>query len=58
MDRTVMILAGLANARETIAFPKTQTGFDPLLDAPATLAPEQLRDLGLAVVSPPQEKRG
>ena len=58
MDRTVMILAGLANARETIAFPKTQTGFDPLLDAPATLAPEQLRDLGLAVVTPPQEKRG
>ena len=57
MDRTVMILAGLASARETIAFPKTQTGYDPLLDAPAPLAPEQLRDLGLAVVAPPQEKR-
>ena len=57
MDRTVMILAGLASARETIAFPKTQTGYDPLLDAPAALAPEQLRDLGLAVVAPPQEKR-
>ena len=52
MDRTVMILAGLANARETIAFPKTQTGQDPLLDAPATLAEEQLRDLGLRVIAP------
>src|SRR5438552_968477 len=52
MDRTVMILAGLANARETIAFPKTQTGYDPLLDAPATLAEEQLRDLGLRVIAP------
>ncbi len=53
MDRTVMILAGLENARETIAFPKTQTGYDPLLDAPATLAPEQLAELGLRVVAPP-----
>ncbi|HYK96990.1 MAG TPA: aspartate--tRNA ligase, partial [Candidatus Acidoferrales bacterium] len=52
MDRTVMILAGLASARETIAFPKTQTGQDPLLDAPATLADEQLRDLGLRVTAP------
>jgi aspartyl-tRNA synthetase len=53
MDRTVMILAGLASARETIAFPKTQTGYDPLLDAPATLAEEQLKELGLRVVAPP-----
>src|SRR5437879_1645541 len=30
IDRTVMVLAGLASARETIAFPKTQTGYDPL----------------------------
>ena len=52
MDRTLMILAGLANIRETIAFPKTNTGFDPLLDAPATLADEQLRDLGLRVIAP------
>ncbi|MGH2491949.1 MAG: amino acid--tRNA ligase-related protein, partial [Candidatus Limnocylindria bacterium] len=53
MDRTVMILAGLANARETIAFPKTQTGFDPLLDAPAALDDELLEELGLRVVKKP-----
>ncbi len=53
MDRTVMILAGLASARETIAFPKTQTGYDPLLDAPAALDPAQLAELGLKVETKP-----
>ena len=54
VDRTVMILAGLSSARETIAFPKTQTGFDPLLDAPAPIDPVQLDDLGLRVVAKPE----
>ncbi len=53
MDRTVMLLAGLANARETIAFPKTQTGYDPLLDAPAQLDDELLEELGLRVIKKP-----
>jgi len=53
MDRTVMILAGLSNARETIAFPKTQTGYDPLLDAPAALDDTLLEELGLRVVKKP-----
>jgi len=57
MDRTVMILAGLANARETIAFPKTQTGYDPLLDAPATADPKLLEELGLRVVAKPDKER-
>jgi aspartyl-tRNA synthetase len=57
MDRTVMILAGLSNARETIAFPKTQTGYDPLLDAPAALGDEQLAELGLRVVKKPEGGR-
>jgi aspartyl-tRNA synthetase len=54
MDRTVMILAGLQNARETIAFPKTQTGYDPLLEAPAELPDELLREYGLKVIAPPK----
>jgi len=57
MDRTVMILAGLRNARETIAFPKTQTGYDPLLDAPAAIDPELLEELGLRVVATPDKER-
>ena len=55
IDRTVMIIAGLSNARETIAFPKTQTGYDPLLDAPATLSDELLEELGLRVVKKPEK---
>src|SRR5437773_6173936 len=54
MDRTIMLLAGLPNARETIAFPKTQTGYDPLLDAPAALGPDQLKELRLRVIENPK----
>ncbi|HEV8670308.1 MAG TPA: aspartate--tRNA ligase [Candidatus Limnocylindria bacterium] len=53
IDRTVMILAGLSNVRETIAFPKTQTGYDPMLDAPAALNEELLEELGLRVITRP-----
>jgi aspartyl-tRNA synthetase len=48
-----MILAGLSNVRETIAFPKTQTGYDPMLDAPAALNEELLEELGLRVITRP-----
>ena len=47
IDRLVAILAGEENIREVIAFPKTQSGADPLTDAPAPLDPRHLRDLGL-----------
>ena len=55
MDRTLMVLAGLANARETIAFPKTQTGWDPMLEAPAEADPKLLEDLGLRVIAKPKD---
>ncbi len=54
IERLVMTLAGTENIREVQAFPKTQTGYDPLLDAPAPLAPEQIEELGLRVVAKPQ----
>ena len=47
-----MMLTGTANIRDTIAFAKTQTGFDPLLDAPADLDPELLGELHLKVLPP------
>jgi aspartyl-tRNA synthetase len=53
-----MVLAGLANARETIAFPKTQTGYDPLLDAPAELNDQLLEELGLRVIQKPEKSEG
>ena len=49
IDRLVAILAGEENIREVIAFPKTQSGADPLTGAPTPLEPEQLGELGLTV---------
>jgi aspartyl-tRNA synthetase len=52
-DRLVMLLAGESSISEVIAFPKTQSGADPLTGAPAQVAPEQLRDLGIRLHEPP-----
>ncbi len=49
VDRLTAILAGEDNIREVIAFPKTQSGADPLTRAPTPLDPAQLRELGLEV---------
>ena len=49
IDRLAAILAGEENIREVIAFPKTQSGADPLTGAPSALEPEQLTELGLTV---------
>lgn len=48
IDRLAMLLAGERSLREVIAFPKTQSGGDPLTGAPGPVEPAQLRDLGLA----------
>jgi aspartyl-tRNA synthetase len=52
IDRLVAILAGEENIREVIAFPKTQSGADPLTGAPSPIEPAQLRELGLSVAKP------
>jgi len=51
MDRFVALLAGEENIREVIAFPKTQSGVDPLTNAPLPIDAVQLRDLGLKVIA-------
>jgi aspartyl-tRNA synthetase len=48
LDRLAMILAGETSIRDVIAFPKTQSGSDPLTGAPAPVDSHQLRDLGIA----------
>ncbi|MBV8982184.1 MAG: aspartate--tRNA ligase [Acidimicrobiia bacterium] len=52
IDRLAAILAGEDNIREVIAFPKTQSGADPLTGAPAPLDQKQLDELGLRVLPP------
>ncbi len=49
IDRLVAILAGEENIREVIAFPKTQSGSDPMTNAPTAIADAHLRELGLTV---------
>ncbi len=53
LDRLVAILAGEEHIREVIAFPKTQSGLDPLTGAPAPVAPSVLADLGVRLLPPP-----
>jgi aspartyl-tRNA synthetase len=53
IDRLTAILAGEDNIREVIAFPKTQSGTDPMTDAPTPADPTHLRDLGLHLLPEP-----
>ena len=52
IDRLVAVLAGEENIREVIAFPKTQSGTDPMTNAPTPVVASQLNDLGLRVLPP------
>jgi aspartyl-tRNA synthetase len=52
MDRFVALLAGEENIREVIAFPKTQSGADPLTGAPTPADPAALATLGLQLRPP------
>jgi aspartyl-tRNA synthetase len=54
IDRIVMLMAGKEAIRDVTAFPKAQSGVDPMTGAPAAVAPDQLRELGIAVVGPPE----
>ncbi len=53
IDRLVAILAGEENIREVIAFPKTQSGADPMTNSPSPVAQSQLDALGIRVLPTP-----
>jgi aspartyl-tRNA synthetase len=50
----VALAAGEINIREVIAFPKTQSAFDPLTGAPAPVDEHQLEILHLKSTVPPR----
>ncbi len=52
IDRLAALLAGEENIREVIAFPKTQSGTDPLTNAPTAIDPAHLEELGLRLLPP------
>jgi aspartyl-tRNA synthetase len=57
IDRWAALLAGQTNIREVMAFPKTQSGSDPMLEAPSPPEPEQFEELGLRFVGGPSTSR-
>ena len=53
LDRLIMILRGIHNIRDVIAFPKTQSGQDLMCGSPSPLDEKQLKEANIRVAAPP-----
>ena len=57
IDRWSALLSYQTNIREVMAFPKTQSGTDLMLEAPSAPDPEQYSELGLRFVGVPSDRK-
>ncbi|MES3629738.1 MAG: aspartate--tRNA ligase [Longimonas sp.] len=55
LDRLIMLIAGASSLREVIAFPKTQSAKEPMVDSPDTVDDEQLDALHIDTVVPNED---
>lgn len=53
IERTCMILCGTENIRDVMAFPKTASAQDLMMDSPGEVDDSQLKELGIDVSEPP-----
>ncbi len=56
IDRWAALLSDQTNIREVMAFPKTQSGSDLMLEAPSAPDEEQYQELGLRFVGVPERR--
>ncbi len=57
IDRLIMMFAKISNIRDTIAFPKNQSGICMMMEAPTPVEAQQLRDLQIrSTYVAPEEK--
>src|SRR3954466_15293932 len=57
LDRLIMILRNIANIRDVIAFPKTQSGADIMVGAPSPIDEKQLKETHIRVFAPAANPR-
>jgi aspartyl-tRNA synthetase len=57
IDRIVMLLAEEPNLREVVAFPLNQQAVDLMMQAPAEVPPERLKELHIRLDLPPERKK-